>query len=66
LILNSQTKYEYKNKIYLYQTGRNSSANLKLVLGKQWYLILFSPLISSLPIGDGMTFDMNMNETKRS
>jgi hypothetical protein len=36
------------------------------VFGKQWYLILFSPLISSLPIGDGMTFDMNMDETKRS
>ncbi len=66
LILKSQTWHEYKKNIHLYNTGKSSRANLKLVLGKQWYSVLFSPLISSSPIGDGMTFDMNINETKRT
>jgi hypothetical protein len=66
LILRSQTKYEYKNNIRLYQTGRTVQANFKLVLGRQWLWILFSPTISSSPYGDGVTFDMNINDTKRT
>ncbi len=64
-IINSQTWYEYKSNIQIYKTGRNFEKNLKIVLGKQWHFILFSPLISSQPIGDGMSFDMNINATHR-
>jgi hypothetical protein len=63
--MNSQTRHEYKRDIQIYKTGRNFEKNLRIVLGKQWYLILFSPLISSQPIGDGMSFDMNINATHR-
>lgn len=65
LIINSQTWHEYKNDIQLYKTQKNLQSNFKIVLGKQWYLILFSPLISSNPIGDAMSFDLNVNEVQR-
>lgn len=65
LIINSQTWHEYKTNIQLYKTRKNFQSNLKTVLGKKWYLVLFTPLISSYPIGDGMSFDINANETQR-
>src|SRR5690348_6835445 len=44
LIINCQTWYEYNKNIHLYNTRRNFQSNLRIVLGKKWYLILFSPL----------------------
>ena len=66
LIVKSQTWHEYQHNIHLYDTGRSLSTNLQVVLGKRWQLVLFSPLISSSPIGDGMSFDMRMMETNDS
>ena len=65
IIINSQTWYEYKNNIRIYKIGKNFQSKFQLVFGKQWYLILFSPLIYSLPMGDGMSFDTNLDETRR-
>ncbi len=59
LILNSQTWYERQQNIHLYNTRRSFQSNFKTVLGKNWSIIFFSPLISSQPIGDAMSFDMN-------
>jgi hypothetical protein len=36
---------------------------MEIVFGRRWYFILFSPLISSPPLGDGMSFDAIMSET---
>ncbi|CAF0907602.1 unnamed protein product [Adineta ricciae] len=66
LIVKSQTWHEYQHNIHLYDTGRSLPTNLEVVLGKRWQLVLFSPLISSSPIGDGMTFDMRTMETNDS
>jgi hypothetical protein len=65
LIVNSQTWHEYKKNIRMYNVGRGLQKNLKIVFGRQWYLVLFSPTISSQPVGDGMTFDMTLIETQR-
>ena len=63
LIINSQTWHEYKRNIHLYDIGRSFSSNMQMVLGKRWYLVLFTPLIVSSPMGDGMTFDMNVQRS---
>lgn len=59
LVLKCQTWYEYNKNINLFDVRRKLKTNLKLVFGKQWYIIIFSPLVSSKPVGDGMSFDMN-------
>ncbi|CAF4834803.1 unnamed protein product, partial [Rotaria sp. Silwood2] len=59
LVKNSQTWYEYNKNIHIYNIGKSFQSNLQLVFGKRWYLILFTPLISSQPFGDGMSYDMN-------
>ncbi|CAF1511028.1 unnamed protein product [Rotaria sordida] len=63
LIKNSQTWYEYIKNIHIYKIGKSFQSNLQLVFGKRWYLILFNPLISSQPYGDGMSYDINIMET---
>lgn len=62
LINRNQTWHEYLHDIRLYETGRSFSTKIKSVLGKSWLWVLLSPSISSSPIGDAMTFDMNSNE----
>jgi hypothetical protein len=59
MINNGQTWYEYGKNIRIYA----SENNLQVVFGKRWYLILFSPLVSSSPFGDGMSFETRMMET---
>ncbi|CAF1205299.1 unnamed protein product [Rotaria sp. Silwood1] len=66
LITNSQTWYEYNKNIHIYNIGKSFQSNLQLVFGKRWYLILFTPLISSQPYGDGMSYDMNKIETNNT
>jgi len=63
LIANSQTWHEYGKNIQIYNRQKNFQSNLEIVFGKRWYFILFSPLISSSPYGDGMSFDVTMIET---
>lgn len=63
LMVNGQTWHEYGKRIQIYNNHKNVHATLETVLGKRWYLILFSPLIASPPLGDGMAFDMGMTET---
>jgi hypothetical protein len=62
--MNGQTWHEYGKHIQMYnQYNKNLQTNFEIVFGRQWYLVLFSPLISSAPLGDGMSFDMNMSDT---
>ncbi|CAF2624602.1 unnamed protein product [Rotaria sp. Silwood2] len=63
LIINGQTWHEYGKNIQIYSRQKNLQANLEVVFGKRWHFMLFSPLISSSPIGDGMSFDIKMTET---
>ncbi|CAF1072565.1 unnamed protein product [Rotaria sp. Silwood1] len=63
LIVNGQTWHEYGKNIHIYSGQKNLQTNFEVVFGKQWYLMLFSPLISSPPIGDGMSFDIKTTET---
>jgi cellulose synthase/poly-beta-1,6-N-acetylglucosamine synthase-like glycosyltransferase len=65
LISNSQTWHEYKKNIHIYNIGKDFQRNLGVVFGRRWYLVLFSPMVSSQPVGDGMTFDMSLIETHR-
>ena len=60
LIVKSQTWHEYRRDIRLYSIGQDFPSSMQTVLGKRWYLILFNPWIPSSPMGDGMTFDMNV------
>ncbi|CAF1101218.1 unnamed protein product [Adineta steineri] len=64
LIINSQTWHEYKKNIHIYNLGKDFQSKLQGVFGRKWYLILFSPLIKSSPMGDGMVFDTNMIKTR--
>lgn len=66
LIANNQTYHEYQHKIHLYQTSASVADSLKLVLGKRWFLVPFSPLINSPPVGDGMSFDSPHAGNKRT
>jgi len=59
LIINGQTWHENGKNIQIYSDKKN----FQIVFGKQWYFILFSPLVSSPPLGDGMSFNMIVNET---
>ena len=59
MINNGQTWHEYGKNIRIY----GSEKNFQVVFGKRWHLILFSPLVSSLPFGDGMSFETRMMET---
>ncbi|CAF0808498.1 unnamed protein product [Rotaria sordida] len=63
LIINGQTWHEYGKNIQIYSNQKNLQANLEIIFGKRWFFILFSPLISSPLIGDGMSFDIKMTET---
>ncbi|CAF1031413.1 unnamed protein product [Didymodactylos carnosus] len=63
LIYNGQTSYESVKNIKIY--SMNTKSNIEHVFGKNWHLILFSPLISSTPLGDGMTFDIYNGDTKK-
>lgn len=63
LILNGQTWHEYGKNIQIYNREKNFQSKFDVVFGKRWFFILFSPLVSSPPLGDGMSFDMNMTET---
>jgi hypothetical protein len=60
LVINSQTWHEYGKNIQIYNRQKSFQSNFENVFGKQWHLILFSPLISSPPYGDGMSFDVIM------
>jgi len=59
MINNGQTWYEYGKNIQIYA----SQNNFQMVFGKRWYFIFFSPLVSSSPYGDGMSFETRMMET---
>lgn len=63
MIINGQTWHEYGKNIQIYNSQNNLQSNFETVFGKRWYFILFSPLISSPPLGDGMSFDTMMTET---
>lgn len=68
LIIHGQTWYEYGKNIQIFNTQKDPQSNLRNIFGKRWYLTLFSPLISSLPTGDGMTFEialLNTNDNQR-
>jgi hypothetical protein len=60
--MNGQTWHEYGKNIQIYNGQKNLQSNLELIFGKRWYFILFSPLVSSSPMGDGMSFDTIMTE----
>jgi hypothetical protein len=62
MIASSQTWHEYGKNIHLYNSHKNVQANLEVIFGKRWYFILFSPLVSSPPLGDGMSFDTIMTQ----
>lgn len=67
--MSGQTWHEYGKNIQIYTGQKNLQSNLEIVFGRRWYFILFSPLVSSSPYGDGMSFDMPTNEpsdTRRS
>lgn len=66
LVYHGQTWYEYGKNIRIYANEKDFQANLQQIFGKRWYCILFSPLISSLPMGDGMTFDNQHFGAKQS
>lgn len=62
MITNGQTWHEYGKNIHVFSGKASLQSNLEVVFGKRWNIILFSPLISSPPCGDGMSFDVAMNE----
>ena len=59
MLFHGQTWYEYGKNIRAYASEKDLQTNLQIVFGKRWYAVLFSPWISSLPMGDGMTFEIN-------
>ena len=61
LIINGQTWHEYGKNIQIYNAYKNLQSNIEIVFGKRWFFVFFSPLVSSPPIGDGMTFDATMS-----
>jgi len=63
LLIHGQTWHEYGKNIQIFNTQKHLQSNLRNVFGKRWHLTLFSPLISSVPLGDGMTFDMTTINT---
>jgi len=63
LIINGQTWHEYGKNIQIYKDQKNLQSNFEIIFGKRWYSILFSPLISSPPLGDGMSFDTISTDT---
>ncbi|CAF1129183.1 unnamed protein product [Adineta ricciae] len=62
LIINGQTWHEYGKNIQIYNTYKNLQSNIEIVFGKRWFFVFFSPLVSSPPLGDGMTFDTTMGD----
>ena len=69
LVTKCQTWHEYGRNIRLYTGAKDLQSNLGTVFGKRWYLVLFSPLVNSPPMGDGMAFETNTGEpgyTRRS
>lgn len=57
LLMNGQTWHEYGKQIAIYNSEKSIQSKFEVIFGKRWYTVLFSPLIASAPLGDGMHFD---------
>jgi hypothetical protein len=58
LIVIGQTWHEYGKRISIYNQRQRLRANIEVVFGKHWQFVFFSPMVSSAPVGDGMSFDV--------